>query len=92
MLWASSQVFFMLPGLGLFYAGLSEKTHTISILMIIMLSGALINIQWLIFGFSLVFSDSGTPFIGDSQHFGLQGVYSEPQQIAPGVPTLALCL
>jgi len=42
--------------------------------MVVMLAGAITNIQWLIFGYSLVFSNKGNVFLGDASHFGLSWV------------------
>lgn len=43
--------------------------------------------QWTLFGASLAFSESGSPFIGDFQYFGGRGVGTKP--LSPSVSSIA---
>jgi ammonium transporter, Amt family len=63
--WGAALVFFMTPGLALFYSGLSKTNNALSLMMLCMLSMAVVTIQFFLFGFSLAFSETGSPFIGD---------------------------
>ncbi|KAI9090197.1 ammonium transporter AmtB-like domain-containing protein [Phlyctochytrium arcticum] len=67
-------VFFMGPGLGFFYSGMTRSKNALSLIMVIMLSVAVISIQWMLFGFSLAFSESGGSFMGNFKHAGLTNI------------------
>ena len=67
MLTATALVLFMtLPGLSLFYAGLVSSRNVLSVLMQCFSIACLATVLWVIFGYSLAFSDggAGNPWIG----------------------------
>lgn len=51
----------MLPGLGLFYAGMTRSKNVLSVLTQIFASIALICVLWIAYGYSLAF-DGDTPW------------------------------
>lgn len=66
----------MLPGLGLFYAGMARSKNALSVLTQIFASIALITVLWIAFGYSLTF-DGDTPLnpvIGGLSMMFLSGV------------------
>ena len=65
LLWGSALVFVMTPGLAFFYSGLSKYTSALSLMMVCMMAMAVVVVQFFLFGFSLAFSPTGGPFIGD---------------------------
>lgn len=61
LLTSTALVLFMtIPGLSLFYAGLVRSKNVLSVLMQCFTITCLISILWLVFGYSLAFSDGGT--------------------------------
>ncbi|KAJ3043194.1 hypothetical protein HDV00_005514 [Rhizophlyctis rosea] len=74
---SSALVLLMLPGLGYFYSGLSHHKNALVFLHLCMLSLAIVAIQWFLWGFSLSFSPSGGPFIGDTTYMGFRNVGSD---------------
>jgi len=89
----SAFVFLMVPGLGLFYSGLSNYKNALSNIMIVMLVYCVVAIQWLMFGFSLSFSETGSPFIGNFDYAGLNSIEITPLELtAPQVPGIAFSL
>ena len=67
MMTATALVLFMtLPGLSLFYAGLVSSRNVLSILMQCFSIACLASVLWVMFGYSLAFSDggAGNPWIG----------------------------
>ena len=67
MLTATALVLFMtLPGLSLFYAGLVSSRNVLSVLMQCFSIACLASVLWIVFGYSLAFSDGGAgqPWIG----------------------------
>ncbi|KAF9584513.1 hypothetical protein BGW38_006180 [Lunasporangiospora selenospora] len=89
VLMCTALVFLMCPGLGLFYAGMARMKHALSLMMLSVLAVALVSIQWFFWGFSLTFSATGGPFIGNLDHFVGRGISWEAHPSAPGVPMSA---
>ncbi|KAI9355103.1 ammonium transporter AmtB-like domain-containing protein [Zopfochytrium polystomum] len=98
LLWGAALVFVMTPGLGFFYSGMSRSKNALTMIMLCMAAMCVISIQWVIFGFSLAFSEgsqafsSGSVFIGDAAHFGLTGVGFDALRIAPAVSAITFCI
>ena len=67
MIVACALVLFMtLPGLALFYGGLVRAKNVLSVLMHCMAMAGLMSLIWMLFGYSMAFSDGGSlnTFIG----------------------------
>ena len=71
-----------LPGLSLFYAGLVRSKNAISVLMQCFAIACIVSIAWVVYGYSLAFTE-GNAFIGGTSAFFLSGI---------GRDTLALSL
>lgn len=80
-------VFIMIPGLGFFYGGLAQRKNQLSLLITGGFSICIVSIQWFLFGYSLVFSDTGSKFIGNFDHVLLRGVGAEPNKLVPNLPS-----
>ncbi|HNO24087.1 MAG TPA: ammonia channel protein, partial [Leptospiraceae bacterium] len=73
MIVSSALVFFMIPGLALFYGGIVRSKNVLSTMMHSFIAIIALTLQWTIFGYS--FSFSGTnPFFGDFQMAFLSGI------------------
>jgi ammonium transporter, Amt family len=73
----SALVMFMTPGVGILYSGLSRSKNALTIIMLSFLAYAIVTIQWVIFGFSLSFSETGNRFIGDLSWAGLTTITNQ---------------
>jgi ammonium transporter, Amt family len=71
------------PGLALFYGGLVRRKNVLGTMMQSFVMMALATVLWMIFGYSLAFSD-GTPFIGGFKYLFLNGVGAEPNPTYAG--------
>lgn len=71
----------MLPGLGLFYGGLTRSKNVLSVLTQIMASIAMICVLWVVFGYSLTFVDGGSlqALIGGTGKMFLSGITGDSQ-------------
>ncbi|WP_018412626.1 ammonium transporter [Methyloversatilis thermotolerans] len=77
MLVATIIVLFMaLPGLALFYGGMVRAKNMLSVLMQVMVVFSLIGVLWVIYGYSLAFTE-GNAFIGSLSKLFLSGVTVE---------------
>ncbi len=86
-------VFLMTPGLGFFYSGMARSKNSLSLVMLSFLSMAIVTLQWFIWGFSLSYSQYGTPFIGSWDYMGFSGVNQYSVALtAPAVPSIVFAL
>ena len=82
MITATALVLFMtLPGLALFYGGLVQSKNVLSVLMQCFAIACIVSIAWVVYGYSLAFTE-GNAFIGGSSAFFLSGIGRE--SLAPG--------
>ncbi|KAE9402383.1 ammonium transporter [Gymnopus androsaceus JB14] len=70
-------VWIMIPGLG-----------ALSMMYMSMMTVAVVSFQWFFWGFSLAFSETGSPFIGDLKYFGMRGVDASPSIGSTRIPSL----
>ncbi|KAF9166082.1 hypothetical protein DFQ26_008752 [Actinomortierella ambigua] len=89
VLTSTALVFLMCPGLGLFYAGMARAKNALSLMFLTMIAVAVVSIQWYFWGFSLTFSTTGGPFIGNFDHFFGKGIGWNPHPSAPSIPSSA---
>src|SRR5262245_19344933 len=62
-----------IPGLALFYGGLVRSKNVLSVLTQVFICFSMIAILWVIYGYSVAFTN-GTPFFGGLSKFFLSGV------------------
>jgi ammonium transporter, Amt family len=67
-------VLLIVPGIGLLYGGMARKKSALAMIFQSMTVLAVCTFQWMFWGFSLAFSRTGGPFIGDLSNFGLMNV------------------
>ncbi len=69
-------LFMTIPGLSLFYAGLVRVKNVLSVLMQCFAITCVVSILWLLFGYSLAFSE-GNAFIGGFSNVLLAGIQED---------------
>ncbi len=74
-----------IPGLALFYGGLSRTKNMLSVLMQVFVIFSLITLLWAIYGFSLTFGGEGT-FYGSFDKLFLAGITADT--ISSALPTI----
>ena len=74
-------LFMTLPGLSLFYAGLVRSKNAISVLMQCFAIACIVSVAWVVYGYSLAFTE-GNAFIGGTSAFFLSGIGRNT--LAPG--------
>jgi len=73
-----------IPGLALFYGGLVRSKNMLSVLMQVMVTFSMIVVLWLIYGYSLAFTE-GNAFIGGFDRLFMKGVFDPATGVfAPG--------
>ncbi|CPR13891.1 Ammonium transporter [Brenneria goodwinii] len=66
-------LFMTIPGIALFYGGLIRSKNVLSMLSQVIVSFALVCILWVVYGYSLAFSE-GNAFFGGFSNFMLKGI------------------
>lgn len=93
VLLSSALVFLMTPGVGILYSGLSSSKNALHIFILCMLSYVVVTIQWVMFGFSLAFSETGSSIIGDFNYIGMKNIGLNVMSLtAPQVPSIVFAL
>ena len=79
MMTSAALVLFMtLPGLALFYGGLVRRKNVLSVLAQCLGITGLVAILWWLYGYSFVFGDGASPWVGNMKFALLEGVDSNP--------------
>ncbi|MGR4868385.1 ammonium transporter [Variovorax sp. LARHSF232] len=63
-----------IPGLALFYGGLVRSKNMLSVLMQVMVTFSMIVVLWMIYGYSLAFTE-GNAFIGGFDRLFMKGIF-----------------
>ncbi len=90
---SAALVFFMTPGLAIFYGGMVRAKSALNMMMMSFAAIGITTIIWVLYGYSLTFGTSQGGLIGDFGNIGLSGtldqvVGAEGHQI----PTLAFAM
>jgi Amt family ammonium transporter len=88
MLVSTALVFFMMPGLALFYGGLVGAKNVVSTMVQSFVAIGIISILWVVVGYTLTFGADHWLVIGGLAHFMLAGVGVKPNSYAPTIPSL----
>ena len=89
MLTSTALVFFMMPGLALFYGGLVGAKNVIATMVQSFIAIGVISLLWVIVGYSLAFgANHWGGIIGSLHNFMLHDVNGTPNGYAPTVPSL----
>ena len=89
MLTSTALVFFMMPGLALFYGGLVGAKNVVATMVQSFVAIGVISLLWVIVGYSLAFgSNHWGGVIGSLQYVMLRGVNGTPNSYAPTIPSL----
>jgi ammonium transporter, Amt family len=89
MLASTALVLFMTPGLAAFYSGMVRKKNVLSTTMHSVFAMGSVSIIWMLFGYSLAFSDGSgalAPFIGGFNYVGLNGISNQLAPLAATIP------
>ena len=87
MLTSTALVLLMtIPGVALFYGGLSRKQNVLSTLMHVFAGSCVVTITWCVIGYSIAYSE-GTPFYGGLGNFLFKGMTfnQSPEGLPMGV-------
>ncbi len=88
MLTATALVFFMMPGLALFYGGLVGERNVLSTMAQSFVAIGIVSILWIVVGYSIAFGPDHSWFIGGFQYVMLRGIGTTPSPFAPHIPPL----
>lgn len=75
---STALVFFMTPGLALFYGGMVRRKNVLNTIMLSFFIVGLASAMWVLVGYTLSFGHDTGGIIGNFQWFGLNGVTWDP--------------
>ena len=84
-------VWLIIPGLALLYGGLSRRKSALSMLFQGFAVTGVITFQWMFWGYSLAYSRTAGPFIGDLANFGMKNVVAAPSPGSSYLPEIVFC-
>lgn len=85
-------VWFIIPGIGLLYGGLARRKSALALLFQSLMVIAVVTVQWMFWGYSLAYSRTAGPFIGDLANFGMKHVMAAPSPGSAVLPEIVFCL
>jgi len=85
ILLCAALVMLMTPGLAFFYAGMARKKNLLATMMHSFFILCLVGVQWVLWGYSLAFSDGGSmqKYVGGLGFMGLSGIGMEAKGTIP---------
>ncbi|MGB7983019.1 MAG: ammonium transporter [Candidatus Nanopelagicales bacterium] len=87
VLTSAALVLLMLPGLALFYGGMTRSKGVLNMFMMVFGALFLVGTLWILYGYSMTFAEGG-PFISNPlTYFGLEGLMVDDPQAT--LPTMA---
>ncbi|HSN05726.1 MAG TPA: ammonium transporter [Candidatus Angelobacter sp.] len=88
---STALVLLMTPGLAFFYGGMTQAKSTLNMMMMSFITICIVSVLWVVYGFSLAFTDSGSGLIGTIAKSGLGTAVNElTNNGGPyGIPLLA---
>ncbi|MGV8075516.1 MAG: ammonium transporter [Syntrophobacteraceae bacterium] len=89
LLMSAALVMLMLPGLALFYGGMVQRKNVLSSLMHSFVALSVVALQWILFGYSLAFSE-GNAVVGDLSNLFLMSTNMD--SLTGTVPTYAFIM
>ncbi len=75
---STALVFFMTPGLALFYGGMVRRKNVLNTIMLSFVIVGLASVMWVLTGYTMAFGPDMGGVIGSFQWFGLNGVSWDP--------------
>ena len=88
----STLVFFMTPGLALFYGGLVRRKNVVNTMLSSIAVIGLAIVLWILFGFSLSFGGDYLGIIGDFRWLGLNGLGLDVGPYSTTLPNLVFAI
>ncbi|KAI4650342.1 hypothetical protein J4E93_002698 [Alternaria ventricosa] len=85
-------VFLIIPGIGFLYSGLARRKSALSMLFQSFAVMGVVTFQWMFWGYTLAYSRTASPFIGNMDNFGLKNVMSAPSPGSSFLPEIVFCL
>ncbi|KAG9249658.1 ammonium transporter 1 [Emericellopsis atlantica] len=88
ILTSTALVLLMIPGVGFFYSGLARRKSALSLIWLSVMAAGVTCFQWFFWGYSLTFSHTAGPYIGNLDNFALINVLARPSVGSERIPDL----
>ncbi len=87
VLTSAALVLFMIPGLALFYGGMTRSKGVLNMTMMVMGALAVVAMLWVVYGYSVAFGDGNAFFGNPTEYLGLSGLMVDDPEA--GLPAMA---
>lgn len=91
MLLSTLMVFFMTPGLAIFYGGLVRRKNVVSLMIQTFIAIGVVTVIWFICGFTIAYGNDVGGVIGDFSYAFFNGVSIAPNALADNIPFVLFC-
>jgi len=91
VLLSTTMVFFMTPGLALFYGGLVRKKNAVSLMIQCLIAIGVVTVVWAVCGFTIAYGGDCGGVIGDMSYAFLHNVTALPGAFASNIPFVLFC-
>jgi Amt family ammonium transporter len=86
VLTSAALVLFMIPGLALFYGGMTRSKGVLNMTMMVMGALGLVGLLWVVFGYSVAFGEGNAFFGNPTEYIGLEGLMTDdPEASLPAM-------
>ncbi len=93
VLTSAALVLFMIPGLALFYGGMTRAKGVLNMTMMVMGALGLVGLLWVVFGYSVAFGEGNAFFGNPGDYLGLDGLMTDdPEASLPAMAFVAFQL
>jgi Amt family ammonium transporter len=93
VLTSAALVLFMIPGLALFYGGMTRAKGVLNMTMMVMGALGLVGLLWVVFGYSVAFGEGNAFFGNPTEYLGLEGLMADdPEASLPAMAFVAFQL
>lgn len=95
MVWimlSTALVFLMIPGIAFLYSGMARRKSALSLIWVCLITTGLVSLQWFIIGYTLAFSHTSGPFIGNFANVGFRNVLARPSVVSREIPDILFAI
>ncbi|KAK4209663.1 Rh-like protein/ammonium transporter [Rhypophila decipiens] len=84
IMFSSAAVFLMIPALSFIYAGLGNRSFSLTLFRLPMVTAAFVGLQWVLWGYALTFSSGSLWWGGDFRTAAMRDVLARPIAVGDG--------
>ncbi|KAM7215154.1 Rh-like protein/ammonium transporter [Rhypophila decipiens] len=92
IMFSSAAVFLMIPALSFIHAGLGNRSFSLTLFRLPMVTAAFVGLQWVLWGYTLTFSSGSLWWGGEFRTAAMRDVLARPIAVGDGVTSNAAAI